>query len=120
MKKRILSLLLVMALIMSVFTGCGKGGFGGIGGNTNNAGDDDEIEEDALTYLSLRKYTDGDSIYDDNGDTYECRVKYSYAGLELSDEDAKKYPALAKSLEELNKEIAISTKVFLKTRCDRC
>lgn len=113
MKKRLLSLLLVMALIMSLFTACGKSGLSGIGsigGNTDKDTEDDEIEEEALTYLSLRKYTDGDSIYDDNGDTYVCRVKYSYAGIELDDADAKKYPELAKALKELDQEIAISTK----------
>ena len=114
MKRKTLSLLLVLVLVMSVFTACSKTpvntGEANVTDNTGNNENNDKDEDDTpvkagISYLSLRKTYGGDSEYDDNGDTYECRVKCEYAGLELQDEDADLYPELDKSLKALNQEI---------------
>lgn len=115
MKRRILSLLLVLVLVMSAFTACGKqtanNGESNVtdnSGDNNNAedngGEDDPVEE-AVSYLSLRRTSDGESEYEDLGETYECRIRCSYTMLELQDEDATLYPELSRALKALNEEI---------------
>lgn len=114
MKKRILSLLLVFVLVIATFTACGKAPVNTDNTNKSENKSEDEEKHDeedddpidaGIAYLSLRKTYGGDSQYDDNGDTYECRVRCEYAGLELQDEDADLYPELNNSLKALNQEI---------------
>ena len=113
MKKKIVSLLLVLVLVISTFTACGKTTAKPDNTNTSDAGKSDDIDDnkedepvkDAVSFLSLRRTSGGDSEYDDNGDTYDCRVRCSYVLLELQDEDAALYPELDAALKALNDEI---------------
>lgn len=111
MKNKILSLLLVLTLIVSVFTGCTKTPVEDddtkISDNKGNENDDEEEEPtpEILSYLTLRKVGNSDAEYDNSDGSYMCYVKYSYSGVELCEEDATLYPGLDASLKALNDEL---------------
>lgn len=111
MKNKILSLLLVLTLIVSVFTGCTKAPANDddtkISDNKGNDNDDEEEEntQEILSYLTLRKVGNSDAEYDNSDGSYKCYVQYSYSGVELCEEDATLYPELDASLKALNDEL---------------
>ncbi|MBQ7076676.1 MAG: DUF3298 domain-containing protein [Lachnospiraceae bacterium] len=113
MKKRVLSLLLVMILVIGVFAGCGKKENAPAGNDTNKTADanndnnDDtnaDVEEEVkLLHVYKEKYSDSEgAVVNDNWLNY---ARMYYEKLKLTKEDAEKYAALAKGLEDYGNEI---------------
>lgn len=112
MKKRVLSLLLVMILIVGVVSACGKKENTKDNGTSketntdnseNNEAGDDTPKEAAIIHLYKILTNDFDTVEYDGG--YVTRARMHYEKIALMEDDEDKYPELKSALEKYGESI---------------